>query len=320
MRREIITWSIVGAILVGGFFTTVAVLNATLYSASGFVQSYLDALARRDAAGALELAGPSVAGDASTQLLSRDAMGELGDIRLISDAAQPDGTHTVVYAYSAGTVVGQSSFTVRPTGSLLGLFTTWSFDTTPLGVVQLTVLHEDEFTANGVALTTPRQNESAPYLVFTPGLYEFDHQSTFLTAEPVRIAVTEPSSAVPAELDVQANDAFAEEVSREVNEFLDACATQQVLLPTGCPFGQTITNRVVTSPAWSIIDYPKVTIIPGGEPSQWRMSQASATAHLIVDVKSLFDGTVSSLDDDVPFTVRATIAMLPEDDLIITVD
>ena len=320
MRREIITWSIVVAAVIGGFVGTVLILNASLYSASGFVRSYLDALARHDAPGALELAGPSVAGDASTQLLSRDAMGELGDIRLISDSAQPDGTHTVVYAYSAGTVVGQSSFTVRPTGSLLGLFTTWSFDTTPLGVVQLTVLHEDEFTANGVALTSPRQNESAPYLVFTPGLYEFDHQSTFLTAEPVRIAVTEPSSAVPAELDVQANDAFAEEVSREVNEFLDACATQQVLLPTGCPFGQTITNRVVTSPEWSIIDYPKVTIIPGGEPSQWRMSQASATAHLIVDVKSLFDGTVSSLDDDVPFTVRATIAMLPEDDLIITVD
>lgn len=320
MRREIITWSIVAGAVIGGFVGTVLILNASLYSASGFVRSYLDALSRQDAAGALELAGPSVAGDASTQLLTRDAMGELGDIRLVSDTAESDGTHTVVYAYSAGDVVGQSSFTVRPRGALLGLFTTWSFGTTPLGVIQLTVLHDDEFSANGVELTTPRQNESAPYLVFTPGLYEFDHESTFLTAEPVRIAVTEPSSAVPAELDIQANQAFADEVSQEVNEYLDSCATQQVLLPTACPFGQTITNRVVTSPTWSIVTYPEVSIIPGGEPDQWRMSQASATAHLLVDVKSLFDGSISTLDEDVPFSVRATITLLPEDDLIITVD
>ncbi|MFM9877616.1 MAG: hypothetical protein ACKVOG_07180 [Rhodoglobus sp.] len=320
MRREIITWSAVAALVIGGFAGTVLLLNATLYSASGFVGSYLDALARQDAPGALELAGPSVAGDASTRLLERDAMGELGDIRLISDAAQPDGTHTVIYSFTAGEVIGQSSFTVRPTGTLLGLFTTWSFDTPPLGVVQLTVLHDDEFTANGVNLTTPRQNESVPYLVFTPGLYEFDHETTFLTAEAVRIAVTEPGSAVPAAVDVQANQAFADKVSREITTFLDGCATQQVLLPTGCPFGQTITNRVITSPAWSIVDYPKVTIIPGSEPSQWRMSQASATAHLIVDVKSLFDGTVSTLDENVPFSLRATIALLPEDELVITVE
>lgn len=319
MRRELVTVLALVAIVVGGFFGTVILLNSTLYSASGFVRGYLDALARHDAQGALELAGPGVAGDASTALLSRDAMSELTDIRLVSDTVTDTGAHTVVYEYSAGGVVAQSEFSVRPTGTLWGLFDTWAFATSPLGVIELTVQHADEFTANGVALVTPAQNSVVPYLVFTPGLYEFEHESAFLEAEPVRVATVTPSAAVSARLNIQANDFFADRVSDEVNGFLDDCATQPVLQPTGCPFGQTINNRVVTTPAWSIIDYPDVTIVPGRETSEWRMSEASATAHLLVDVRSLFDGTVTSFDEDVPFGVHATVTFLPGDELLIVV-
>ncbi len=319
MRREIVTLLAVAAIVVGGFFGTVMLLNATIYSPSGFVRGYLDALARHDAQGALELAGPSVAGDASTALLSRDAMGDLTDIRLVSDTPATDGSHSVVYAYNAGGVAGQSTFSVRSAGTLLGLFDGWAFKTSPLGVIELTVQHDYQFTANGIDLVTPAQNAVAPYLVFTPGLYEFEHESRYLIADPVRVAAVIPSAAVSARLDIQANAAFADRVSKEVNGFLDACTTQTVLQPTGCPFGQTINNRVVTTPAWSIVDYPEVTLVPGREDSEWRMSESSATAHLLVDVKSLFDGSVSSFDEDVPFGVHATVTFLPSEELLIVV-
>jgi len=320
MRREILTLSLVAAVLIGGFIGTIAILNATLYSAGGFVRSYLDAVARHDATGALELAGPSVAGDASTALLNRSAMGELGDIRLISDTALEGGDHTVVYGYTIGGVEGQSTFDVRPIGTLLGLFTTWSFKTSPLGVIELTVKHDDRFSANGVELITPSQNAPAPYIVFTPGLYEFDHESQLLEADALRVAATEPSAAVPARLTIEPNELFVDEVSSAVNRFLDECATQEVLQPTGCPFGQSINNRIDTTPVWSIVDYPAVAIVAGRERNQWIMSQAAATAHLVVDVKSLFDGSVTSLDDDVPFSVSATIVMLPEDEIVISID
>lgn len=320
MRREMLTWSLIAVALIGGFVGTVLILNATLYSASGFVRSYLDAVSRHDAAGALELVGPSVAGDASTALLDRSAMGELTDIQLISDTATAAGDHTVVYGYRVGDVEGQSTFSVRPTGTLLGLFTTWAFSTSPLGVIELTVNHDDRFSANGVELITPAQNRATPYLVFTPGLYEFDHETELLRAEEVRVAVTEPSAAVPARLTILPNDLFVDEVSAAVNRFLDECAIQEVLQPTGCPFGQAITNRIVTTPAWSMVTYPDVAIVPGTARSQWLMSQAAATAHLVVDVKSLFDGSVTSLDDDVPFSVGATILMFPDDEIVIAVE
>ena len=63
MRRELITWSLVGALVLGAFGFTVLVLNNSVYSASGYVKSYLDALARQDAAGALEIIGEQPATD-----------------------------------------------------------------------------------------------------------------------------------------------------------------------------------------------------------------------------------------------------------------
>ncbi len=319
MRREFVILFAVAALIFGGFVGTVVILNSTLYSAGGFVRGYLDALARQDAPGALELAGPSVAGDASTALLSREAMSELSEIRLISDTAEADGAHTVVYSYLAGGVPGESTFSVRATGSLWGLFDRWAFAASPLGVIELTVQHASEFTANGIDLVTPAQNSVAPYLVFTPGLYEFEHGSQYLTAEPVRVAAVTPNSAVSAVLNIQANAAFTEHVSEEVDDFLDACVTQTVLQPTGCPFGQTINNRVITTPEWSMVEYPNVGLVPGNNNSEWRMPEASASAHLLVDVRSLFDGTVTSFDEDVPFGVSATVTFLPGNELLIVV-
>ena len=63
MRREIITWSVVLAVILGAFGATVVILDSSLYSASGFVRGYLDALSRHDADGALKAAGSIAAGD-----------------------------------------------------------------------------------------------------------------------------------------------------------------------------------------------------------------------------------------------------------------
>lgn len=318
MRREIITWSVVLGVILTGFGITVLILNSSLYSASGFVRGYLDSLARHDTDGALELAGTIVVGDASDELLTASAMGELSDIRLLSDDAGADGVHSVVYGYSAGGVAGQSTFEVRRQGTLLGLFPTWAFDTSPLGVIQLSVLHGSDFTANGVDVAAPRPDQPAPYLVFTPGTYLISHDSTYLHADPIEVTATEPGAAVPAELDIGANAAFAEEVRTELKKYLDECATQEVLLPTGCPFGQVMGNRIITTPQWSMSSYPRVTIEPGVDPGTWLMPSTGAAAHLVVDVRSLFDGSVSTFDEDVPFTASYVITFLPGDKLLIT--
>jgi hypothetical protein len=317
MRRELLTWGVIGAFILVAFGSVVLILNTTLYSASGFVASYLTALERRDADAALELAGPSVAGDASAQLLTRDAMGELRDIHLVSDV-ETDGTHRVVFSYVAGDEPGQTAFEVHRAGALFGLFSTWSFVNSPLAVMHVNVKNDARFSANGVELVSPVPNDPAPYLVFTPGSFALDHESTYLQATTVVVTVTEPGASVPTAVDVQANDDFIAAAQKAVNAHLQDCATQTVLLPTGCPFGYPVSNRIVTPPLWSIITYPVATIEPGDFAGDWRMPRTSATAHIVVDVKSLFDGTITTVDEDVPFSVAYRISIAPGDVVVVS--
>ena len=136
-----------------------------------------------------------------------------------------------------------------------------------------------------------------------PGEYTFGHESSFLTAAPQLIVAVTPGSQLTATIDVQANDHFVEQVQAKVDDYLDECATQEVLFPTGCPFGQAIENRVISTPEWSIVEYPEVQVEPGEEFDTWTVPTASGTAHLVVDVQSLFDGSVSTFDEDVAFEV-----------------
>ena len=318
MRRDIMIWSIVAAVVVAVFGGTVLVLNSTLYSAGGFVRSYLDSLARDDVDGALELAGVVAAGDASDELLIADAIGELSDIRLISDTTDAQGTHRVVYAFSSEGKSGQSTFSVRPQGALLGLFPTWRFESSPLGVLQVLPQHGTGFSVNGVEVEAAEPDKPSPYLVFVPGTYELAADSLYLKASPTKVTASQPGAAVIAAVDLQPTTALVAKVQEELNTYLDDCATQQVLLPTGCPFGEQIANRIVSTPAWSISRYPRVTLQPGPDPGSWLMPPTEAAAHLVVDVRSLFDGTVSTFDEDVAFTSSYVVTFLPDNELLIS--
>ena len=63
------------------------------------------------------------------------------------------------------------------------------------------------------------------------------------------------------------------------------------------------------APAWSIVSYPRVTIVPGSAFGTWAIPGTPGTAHLKVAVTSLLDGSTSVFDQDVPFRLRATIAL-----------
>lgn len=318
MRREIITWSIVAAVIVAIFGGTVFILNATLYSASGYVRSYLDSLARHDVDGALEFAGTVAAGDASDELLVADALGDLSDLQLVSDEADAQGVHRVIYSFTSGGKTGESTFSVRPQGTLLGMFATWSFESSPLGVLQVVPQHGTSFTVNGVKVQAAEPDLPVPYLVFAPNTYELSSKSLYLEAAPTAVTASQPGAAVIASVKLLPTKAFVAQVQKELNKYLDDCATQQVLLPTGCPFGEEVGNRIVSTPAWSMAHYPKVTLVPGTAAGSWLMPPTDAAAHLVVDVKSLFDGSVSTFDEDVPFVSSYVVTFLPDDKLLIS--
>lgn len=321
MRRILIVWSVLSAVVLGAFGITVLALNSTVYSASGFVLSYLDALGRQDAVGALELAGTIDLAeddeDASRQLLGASAITIPQNTSVISDLETDAGTHLVTVSYELDGSRSQSTYEVERTGTVLGVFSSWSFVTAPVAIMHVSVLGDARFTANGIKLVSPTPDAPAPYLVFAPSVFVLDHVSTFLEANDVIVSANEPGASIPTAVDIRANEKFVTAVQAEVNRSLDECATQQVLQPTGCPFGQSVRNRIVTTPVWSISTYPAVTIDQGTN-LQWKMPLTSGAAHLVVDVRSIFDGSVSTFDEDVPFQVGYTITILSDTEIVVS--
>jgi hypothetical protein len=318
-RRITITWLVLFALLLAAFAGTVLVLNATLYSASGFVGSYLGALARHDVKAAVELAGaPAQAvAKADPTLLDPRALGTINDIHLLSDTQQANGEHLVRYGYTLSGTAASTSFTVKYDGARLGLFSGWRFSTSPIAVFSITPEHEPDFTVNDLPVTS-KTGASAPrkYRALVPGRYVLGHTSTWFTAAPKPVSITK-TGVTSAVVDIEANDKFVGEVQKEVDSYLKKCATQKVLLPTGCPFGKQIDNRIQGLPAWSMSTYPKIAISPGEKPGSWTVAETPAAAHLTVKIQSIFDGTVSNFDEAVPFTVRYNISFQPDGELLI---
>ena len=196
---------------------------------------------------------------------------------------------------------GTSEFLVERIGTRFGLFPEWGFAQSPTATISLTVSNDSAFLVNDLQADTGQDTEtSVEYALFVPGAYTFGHDSSFLTAERQEILAATPGSQLAATIEVEANEHFVEQVQTKVDDHLDACATQEVLFPTGCPFGKSIENRVVSTPEWSLVTYPDIRVEAGEEFDTWAVPTASGTAHLVVDVQSLFDGSVSSFDEDVP--------------------
>ncbi|MEX1080076.1 MAG: hypothetical protein WED09_13320 [Homoserinimonas sp.] len=315
-----IRWGVAFGVLLLAFAGTVVTLNATLYSAAGFVSSYLDSLARHDLEGALAMPGVEHPSDALPDLLVADGLGRLTSYELVSDEADGDG-HTLRFdVHFAGDIRSEIEFTVEHTGHRMGVFSGWRFTRSPIGVLQATPLHAADFEVNGVAVTSADgANQPSRYQVMTPGIYTLTHQSKYLQAEPATFLAEGSASITEAQLDIQASQEFVDQVSTELAAYLDDCAAQQVLLPTDCPFGKTMNNRIEGPPEWSIAVYPEVTIVPSpDEGGVWLVQPTPAAAHLTVQVKSLFDGSVSTFDEDVPFDVEYTITFPGDGTLLIT--
>jgi hypothetical protein len=307
MRRTLIPWLAAFVLTIAAGGGAVVVLNSTIFGPGTFVGVYLDAVARGDATGALSMPGVDAAG-ASDLLLEDDALAGLRDLHQVSDVDLGGGRHRIAFTWTSPTGNGTSTFEVTRIGSRFGIFAEWGFATSPVAIVSLAVQHDPRFVVNGLTTATGRQTSAATdYAVLVPGSFVFSHDTTFLHAAPDTVLAADPGETLDAKVDVRAAAAFTRHLDAEVRSSLAACATQKVLFPTGCPFGQEIDDRVVTDPEWSIVDDPTLTIEPSNAFGEWQVVDAPGTAHLRVDVKSLFDGSVTTFDQDVPFTVSYDI-------------
>lgn len=324
---DITALAVVGALLVAALGAGGVILYKEFYGPSAFVGRYLDLLATGRAADALQLPGVSIDhsvleeigidATASEALLRQAALAPLTDVEFETEETSDDVT-TVTVSYVAGTHPGTSTFQVEQDG-WVGVTPNWRFTQSPLAAVALTVFGADRFAVNGFELDRRQVSASGveaapadplPLLVFTPGLYSVTVDTAISTSPGISILADSPLTQTPVELQTVPTDEFISVVQTRVEEFLTECTTQQVLQPTACPFGLEVSNRIVEPPVWSISTQPSVTVEPDG--AQWMIPATDAMAHIEVDIRSLFDGSVEHVSEDVPFRVNGTISILPD--------
>lgn len=327
LATDLVLLGIVGVLLAGAVWAGVSAIGREFYSASAFVERYLSLLSDGRASEALAIPGVAVDGaeleaaglpaNASDALLRRAAMARLSDVTVVSEVEGPTST-SVTVAYRAGTYDGTTAFDVVRAGQI-GLAPTWRFATSPLAVMDLVVKGSMTFQVNGFDVdkrqVSPDGADADPLaavalLVFSPGIYSVSVDTAISSTPGVAVVSDSPFTEVPVEVQAQATDQFVTVVQEKVDEFLSACATQQVLQPTSCPFGFFVQDRIVSPPTWSIVQQPVVSLQPDG--AGWVIPPADAVARIDVDIRSIFDGSVRQVSEDVPFIVTADISIAPD--------
>ncbi|WP_345542739.1 hypothetical protein [Microbacterium jejuense] len=317
----------VGAVLVAAVFAAWGVIEREYYSPSAFVERYVGLLEDGRAAEALAMPGVAVTSTeleaaglpptASDALLRSSALSTLDDVTVTSEQVDGDVTHVTV-AYTARGYDGTTTFDVERDGSV-GLAPTWRFAKSPLAVMNLAVTGSMSVDVNGFRIdkrqVSPDGVDADPLapvalLVFSPGLYSVSVDTAISATPGVAVLSDSPFHAIPVKVQAQPTDEFVEVVQQKVEEFLTQCATQQVLQPTACPFGYFVQDRIDDLPTWSIVSQPTVAVEPDG--AGWAIKPAEAVAHIDVDIRSIFDGRVRPLSEDVPFIVRGTITVQPD--------
>lgn len=324
---DLTLFGVLGAVLVSALYAGAVALYREFYSPTAFVERYLSLLADGDAARALAVPGVTVdsadldaAGlpaNASDALLRSAALSTLTDVEIVSESTDGDIT-TVTVSYRAGAYLGTSSFDVTGNG-WIGVAPAWQFAQSPLAVIDLVVKGSTDFDVNGFAIDKRQIDPEGvaddpltalPMLVFSPGLYSVSVDNAIARTAGVAVLSDSPFTEVPVQVQAQPTDEFVALVQSRVSEFLDECATQQVLQPTGCPFGYVVQDRIVSPPQWTISSQPVVSLAPDGD--AWRIAPTVAAARIRVDIVSLFDGSVRPVDEDVTFEVSGTVTVLPD--------
>lgn len=319
--------AVVGVLLLGAIGATTAVAYQDLYSPSAFVTRYLDLLGQGRAADALAVPGvPIDSADldaaglpitASEALLRRAALAPLTDVAAVGEEERGDLVYVTV-TYTAGGHPGTTTFQVERSG-WVGLAPTWRFAQSPLAIVDLTLRGATAFSVNGFAIDTRQVSaegvdadplDPVPLLVFSPGLYSISVDTAVSASPGVAVLSDTPQADIPVDIQTEPTAEFTRVVQEQVESFLTDCATQQVLKPTGCPFGLEVRNRIVEPPVWSIVQQPTVALSPDG--ANWAIGRTEAVAHVVVDIQSIFDGSIRHVDEDVPFVLAGTITMLPD--------
>lgn len=305
-------------LVLAGAIVAITVVNANYFSPEKTVANYLAALKDGNGAKALGLlhakvpAANAAALDGPALAASQNGM---SNIEMVDAVDAGKGLKRVTVKYTLDETDLSTDFTLAPGPKVWLFFDQWTMTPVTLPTLNASVVNADTATINGVAANMPDGKNS--FAVFYPGRYELEYRSPLFAAPAATRYVTGATAQVPAVgLATGPTSELLEQVSGVLKTFLDDCAKQAVLMPTGCPMSAATDNRVVSPIVWTIKDYPTISITPYG--GQWVLAPLNFTAAVSYKEQNLFTGLVEDVTtpNDFDFTAKlkitgTTVAVTP---------
>jgi hypothetical protein len=183
----------------------------------------------------------------------------------------------------------------------------WQFARPPIATATVGVDQHDRLQVNDRAVQTPSAGGTVELAVLVPSRITARLVDAHVRAPSVASRV-DGSTRTEIVLEAQPTELLRRVVTREIERFLLDCTEQRVLLPTGCPFGRTVIERVVDPPTWQLVAPPEVEIMPGEEPGRWSVV-GDARLQLVAQLQRLRDGRLSELDETVSASIRGEVVL-----------
>ncbi|MEL0149840.1 MAG: hypothetical protein VW805_06160 [Pontimonas sp.] len=281
---------------------TVLALNVTLFSATSFVTSYLKALESSDYGLAASHAGLTRA----PQILPL-ASETPQNPRIVGTSSLPTGELVIQADYELGDDTHSTVFVVTGGEPILWFFDTWRFSRQPIANLQFAVIGDERVSVNGTDLNVGDLGVPPRTTVLVPGIYSSSLETEWVQAEPVVSVMTEVGAPAGVRLVVSPTSTLLENTTGALEAYLDGCAAQAVLQPAECPFGVSISDRVVGAVQWTILDYPEIDLRLSADRATWTMVAESGVAEVTVQVQSLFDGSITEFRDTEEFDVVGVV-------------
>ncbi len=224
-------------------------------------------------------------------------------------------------------IVGSENYTteipVTRTGSTWGFFDDWQITSSALTWFEVTVPGAPQggigqVTVNGEPVNL--DEETTRLSAFVPTVADIDVDSQWLVGSHQHVVTAAENSDDPAEritLDLEASEEAAELLHTEVQEYFDACAEQQVLMPSGCPVGITTNHQVdADTITWDFPDPEEITL--GFDAEGWHVDYENLTAQVSFDAVHYHTGDELEETEEVPFDLDIAVGADGED-LIVSV-
>lgn len=309
--RLALRWATSVVIILALAIAGAIIANRTLFSAQRAVESLHQHLAAGEGAQALGLMGAKVPeGDAVAldgEVLKRTqaSIKNFTTDKPVPDATDPD-LSTVLAHYQADGVDYDSSYTLRRTGKSWFFFDRWSFEPVTLPTVKIKANTVNEVTVNDQKIPLEQGMSTLP--VFYPAVLDASFSTKNFAADARGMVVTAPAEA-PTEISLktQPTKDFIAQINSKVKTYLDQCAEQKVLMPSGCPFAYHTAARVDPSTiTWSIKNYPTIEVKYYN--GAWVLSPLNVTADIALTEQDLRTGSLEekNISEEFAFTAQLT--------------